>query len=131
MKLKDFKMNPDDKTKWVAALRSGEYKQGAGRLYIPETDSYCCLGVAVKAIDNITPPIGQNFLHNNEYGLPFGIQILLSSSNDGEECFKSGMIKCGEKVKREYLAKGFKPPEMNDSGGSNFNQIADWIEKNL
>lgn len=41
------------KEKWVAALRSGEYKQGTGRLhtlvgssggYSPE-DKFCCLGV--------------------------------------------------------------------------------------
>ena len=29
------RMNPDDKAKWVAALRSGQYKQGTGRLYNP------------------------------------------------------------------------------------------------
>jgi hypothetical protein len=37
-------MNPEIKAKWVAALRSGEYKQGLG--YLCDTDyNYCCLGV--------------------------------------------------------------------------------------
>lgn len=36
-------MNENTK-KWVAALRSGEYKQTQGRLQ--ENDCYCCLGVA-------------------------------------------------------------------------------------
>ena len=36
-------MNPDVKTKWVAALRSGQYKQTRGRLR--EGASFCCLGV--------------------------------------------------------------------------------------
>lgn len=31
---------------WVAALRSGEYRQGAGLLHSPDTGTYCCLGVA-------------------------------------------------------------------------------------
>jgi hypothetical protein len=32
--------------KWCKALRSGEYKQGTGRLQ--KGDSFCCLGVACK-----------------------------------------------------------------------------------
>lgn len=49
-------MNPEVKTLWLTALRSGEYKQGKG--YLEKINSegvreYCCLGVlcdlAVKA----------------------------------------------------------------------------------
>lgn len=36
-------MKPEIKAKWVAALRSGEYKQGHGALRYE--DSFCCLGV--------------------------------------------------------------------------------------
>lgn len=36
-------MNPDIKAQWVAALRSGEYKQGRDRLR--RGDEFCCLGV--------------------------------------------------------------------------------------
>ena len=36
-------MNPEIKAKWVAALRSGEYKQAKGQLRIG--NSFCCLGV--------------------------------------------------------------------------------------
>lgn len=46
-------MNQDIKAQWVAALRSGEYKQGKQRLHHAEGDTFCCLGVlcevAVKA----------------------------------------------------------------------------------
>jgi hypothetical protein len=41
-------MNPEVKALWLDALRSGEYKQGQGRLRKTEDDgtfSYCCLGV--------------------------------------------------------------------------------------
>lgn len=36
-------MNPDVKAKWVAALRSGEYKQAEGALH--RDNAFCCLGV--------------------------------------------------------------------------------------
>lgn len=43
-----IRMDPELKTRWVEALRSGEYEQGVSRLkYTPNggTSSYCCLGV--------------------------------------------------------------------------------------
>lgn len=36
------------KANWVAALRSGEFKQGKRKLYRAGDDSYCCLGVFAK-----------------------------------------------------------------------------------
>lgn len=36
-------MNPEIKAKWIAALRSGKYKQGTGQL--KQEDRFCCLGV--------------------------------------------------------------------------------------
>ena len=41
-------MNKEVKKIWLAALKSGEYKQGKGRLRRDrsgEQDTYCCLGV--------------------------------------------------------------------------------------
>lgn len=39
-------MNPDVKTKWIVALRSGEYKQCSNGLRRNSDGlSYCCLGV--------------------------------------------------------------------------------------
>lgn len=37
-------MNPEIKAKWLAALRSGEYKQGRGYLQNGKGE-FCCLGV--------------------------------------------------------------------------------------
>lgn len=37
-------MNEAVKTKWVDALRSGEYKQGKGQLQT-KSGNFCCLGV--------------------------------------------------------------------------------------
>lgn len=44
-------MNPEIKSQWVAALRSGEYNQARDYLHIRDdqgVDSYCCLGVLSK-----------------------------------------------------------------------------------
>lgn len=38
------RMNPEIKARWVAALRSGEYKQGTGALRNAR-DEFCCLGL--------------------------------------------------------------------------------------
>ena len=37
--------------KWVAALRSGEYKQGHGRLHLAKHNSFCCLGVLCEVAE--------------------------------------------------------------------------------
>ena len=50
MKKNENKLPVAFKKKWVKALRSGKYKQGRCRLYNPETDSYCCLGVACRVV---------------------------------------------------------------------------------
>lgn len=46
-------MNKEHAEKWIAALRSGEYKQGTLALYRPVTDCYCCLGVLNKLYPDI------------------------------------------------------------------------------
>jgi hypothetical protein len=48
-------MDTEMKTKWVAALRSGDYQQGKSRLRKVELDgseSYCCLGVLCDIVDS-------------------------------------------------------------------------------
>ena len=39
------KMNHEVKTKWLEALRSGEFTQGTGCMRSPDGTSHCCLGV--------------------------------------------------------------------------------------
>ena len=39
-----FRLPKEFAEKWMAALRSGKYKQGSGRLFL--FDAYCCIGVA-------------------------------------------------------------------------------------
>lgn len=40
----------EEKTNWITALRSGDYKQCVGVGYSAETNSYCCLGVLAKIV---------------------------------------------------------------------------------
>ena len=42
------KLPKEFKKKWVAALRSGKYKQARGVLYDEYNKGYCCLGVSGK-----------------------------------------------------------------------------------
>ena len=58
-------MNKEFKAKWLAALRSGEYKQTEGRLRRQQKDgswNYCCLGVAC----DVLKPDGWGTIENGE-----------------------------------------------------------------
>lgn len=41
--MQPFKLKPEIKARWLAALRSGDYKQG--RNYLRSRGTHCCLGV--------------------------------------------------------------------------------------
>lgn len=104
------------KAKWVAALRSGKYKQGKGFL-LDENGKYCCLGVACSiqrnpkkllvgkqlidddAIKGIPTPLFGDNVHTNK------LLSELTAMNDGYD---------------EYRGKR-----------KTFKQIATWIEKYL
>lgn len=44
-------MTPELKALWIAALRSGDYKQGTGALRNPD-NTWCCLGVLGHITDH-------------------------------------------------------------------------------
>lgn len=45
-------MDKELKAKWVAALRSGEYKQGQGDYYDSAMNAHCCLNVLALVANN-------------------------------------------------------------------------------
>ena len=106
------KMNPDVKAKWVAALRSGVFKQGRGMLWRADGDDkrrYCCLGVLRNITKGDSPATAQ---------YPRASAACYLSDVDGqEESVLPGHT--------ESVLAG-----MNDEGKS-FAQIADFIEANL
>lgn len=53
-----IKLKPEVKALWTAALRSGEYKQGAGKLRNRE-DEFCCLGVLCDLQSKSGQPVAE------------------------------------------------------------------------
>jgi len=45
----EARLNPEIKTLWVEALRSGNYPQGKD--YLKKDGEYCCLGVLCEVVD--------------------------------------------------------------------------------
>lgn len=113
------------KKRWIAALRSGKYTQGVGRLGQSNNGKYlhCCLGVACEIVGVPRQVISRNnmimsstLLNNSE------IPVILKSVENAKVTLptKRGNIY----TVCDKLAK------MNDSGKS-FERIANYIEKNL
>lgn len=111
-------MNEKYKELWVKALRSGEYKQGCGKLKTEIKDRvtdkvdvfHCCLGVLGEIINNenelmqVSLEAGWLTVETvNSLGISWEQQATLSSMNDG----------------------------LNNDYRKTFNEIADYIEKEL
>lgn len=115
-------MKTEIKEKWVAALRSGKYKQGRQLLRNLEEDSWCCLGVlcdlAIKDGLNLKVEVGRG-------------EWTKGASYNGRSSFLpweviewAGLDSSIPGIERTNLV------EMND-GGVDFTEIADAIERNL
>jgi hypothetical protein len=104
------KLDPEFKAKWIAALRSGEYKQGQNMLCNRYDNSYCCLGVA-GAICGATPGSmhGMLYFDPQSTNVPEGYPAVLVASTNV----------------RGTLMK------MNDTDDKSFLEIAEYIEANL
>lgn len=114
-------MNENAK-KLVAALRSGEYRQGQSVLHNNLDDSFCCLGVAC---DIYMKENGGRWLYNEDYyngleylnqwkHLPNLVQKWLGFATPTGDYYQDD----------DYLSSLV---ELNDSGKS-FDEIADVIE---
>lgn len=98
-------MKKEFKQKWIVALRSDKYKQGQGCLFSSTYNTYCCLGVLRDVVEpgSLDGPWGSDQVTS----------MLLPEHAVGltkEQC--------------NQLAK------LNDSG-SNFKEIAEYIETNI
>lgn len=90
---------------WCAALRSGEYKQGTGKLRSKD-DAFCCLGVLCDVVD---PTKWKRTAFNYGWG---SLTIL-----PGPDLIDD------EPVNALW--------QLNDSKRATFPEIADWIESNI
>lgn len=106
-------MDPELKAKWTAELRSGKYKQGAGRLRKLVEDGtwvFCCLGVLAEVL-------GLE-LTENGYRLPDGSETdrVLRDPSTGDALF--GL------TDKQHCDLTFR----NDCRKYSFAEIADYIE---
>lgn len=122
-------MNPEIKTRWVTALLSGKYKQGAG--YLNENDRFCCLGVLCDVV--------KDELKIDWYENPEDEDFAIF---DGKSQFlpKSVSVYAGLGINDDVRVPFIYDPEdgevmvplseLNDEGIS-FIKIAELIEENL
>lgn len=111
------KMKPEIKAKWLAALRSGKYKQTSDVLH--DERGMCCLGVLIDVVD----PKGWK-----QAGWDYN-----RCSYEGEDqlptaafCERVGLPAPVRKYSTRTTITN-KLAEMNDDGKS-FTEIADFIE---
>lgn len=120
-------MNPEVKAKWVAALRSGEYKQAKGRLR--DGDAYCCLGVLCDLHAKETGEYWQETVDGFRYChleqvLPFPVRMWAGLCSDSPDVAVDRPLTL---LNDGRAADGDAPAQP----AHNFNQIADLIEKRL
>ena len=123
-----MKMNPEIKKLWVDALRSGDYKQGVGRLRNDDNE-FCCLGVLCNLHAQNHPEIAKTQTEPSFY---------ISSAHilPAEVSKWAGLgIEVNPVV--SYKKKARTVAEINDgqcpgqTKPATFKQIADVIEKQL
>ena len=97
------------KTKWVKALKSGEYAQGKGCL--KDMDTYCCLGVLCEIHTDVRHADG-SYIYEEE--------------KEVSNLMPSFLLELGiTNVHHSRLIN------LNDGEQANFHQIADYIEKKM
>ncbi len=117
-------MNAAIKAKWVAALRSGEYQQGAGRLC--DGTAFCCLGVLANLYIEET---GDGCWNN-------ATQYVFKDKDgfvEGTELPSAVMIWADLDIASPYVSTPHAQHDlitMNDAGVP-FSKIADIIEEYL
>ena len=123
-------MDPELKAKWIAALRSGEYKQGKNRLHSNEDNSFCCLGVLCEVAGykkenvNHIPSFGHVDDSGNVYYIPSFGHCAISIPNEFFGfTFKEGVDSPRDKV------MAFNDAEGKQHKG--FKGLATYIEKHF
>jgi hypothetical protein len=120
------RMPVEAKAKWVAALRSGQYKQAKGTLYDASTDGYCCLGVLQHCLTGEVERRPDDYssskligdLPSNEWVEKHNIQFFAKGKLVSKPVFK---------INNAYISAS----ELNDSLGYSFDRIADIVEEQV
>ena len=140
-------MNKEIADKWIAALRSGKYKQGKGNLKTVDEDnneSFCCLGVLcdiapkeLAEFETKKDPESRN-IFNSRYIKDKMHGGLRSCSLPESIKEWAGMFDCSGRLRdhKKYIATKNEDQEkyaviwaLNDDVGMSFEEIADIIEE--
>lgn len=97
------------KSKWLKALRSGKYKQGADMLHNPHDNTYCCLGVLCSVAGVVDAKLDRSS----------------HPERVDEENFS------GNNWLVPYRGRMLSLPYLNDWMGLPFKQIANIIERTV
>lgn len=127
-----YRLDPEVKAKWLAALRSGEYRQATGRLHKLPTETteggYCCLGVLCNIMGAEESP--------SETGKSHAI-LTYEGTSSGDTLPRALAEKVGisaggalnSAVRGDDDCSYYTLWELNDCAGFDFNQIAAVIEE--
>ena len=116
-------MKKDTKEKWVAALRSGEYKQCQGELK-DDSGAHCCLGVLLESQGwEFSPSVESSISepHVCYYYSPEGF----ANSEENELTVHTRSEFGLTRPQEVHLMK------LNDDKGWSFKLISKWIEDHL
>lgn len=114
-------MNNEAKELWIAALKSGEYKQGLGTLRTTQ-NTYCCLGVLCDVYHKATgqgewvlsPSSDVRYSFGDIFGfLPEEVKVWADVSDFGSYGQENSLVR------------------QNDGEGKTFLQIAEIIQENF
>lgn len=115
-------MNKKIAKRWVAALRSGDYKQAKGQLRTSD-DGFCCLGVLCNLHAEAHPKIAREQTDPIRYFSEKAILPTVVRSWSGMES------RTGNAYNISFGLRDYRTlAEANDAGVT-FEQIANWIEK--
>lgn len=118
---------------WLAALRSGEYRQGTGALRsqrymsgkhikdVEYVDVFCCLGVLCNLHAQAHPEIAAAQTNRSAY-------MGLTGTLPHEVADWAGIPR---RTEDDENSAQDKLMTLNDSRGFSFKKIANWVEKNL
>ena|SRR3990167_3235040 len=110
-------MNPKIKTKWLSALRSGEYRQGFHHLN--KNNKFCCLGVLCDL-----------YAKENNVEWKMIREGVLRLHNSNTEALPSEVVAWAGLTGANPIVEEAGLARHNDRGAT-FTKIADMIEKNL
>lgn len=107
------------KTKWIIALRSGDYEQGRDGHLRDRLNCFCCLGVLA---DVCGVEWQQQRPNESEYHFT-------SQGHDEFGLFWPTPSGVAETTREQATVEDLIL--MNDQAGASFAEIADWIEENV